>query len=212
MRIDSRHPTLAGFEETALLPGPEQRVAVRARGVAPAASAPLTPLTVVPYYPAFPPEMVFPRTPRTDQPAALFRENGRSRVAYFPGDIDRTFWRSGNPDLGLLLQNTVRWLRGTDRPPVSLDGDGIVETFAWETEPGYALHILNYTNPNMTRGFVRKFYAIGPQKAELRVAAGRRIADVRALRAARAVPFTQDGDIVRFEVPGVTDYEVVALT
>ena len=212
MRIESRHPTLTGFEETALLPGPEQRVAVRARGVAPAASAPLTPLTVVPYYPAFPPEMVFPRTPRTDQPAALFRENGRSRVAYFPGDIDRTFWRSGNPDLGLLLQNTVRWLRGTDRPPVSLDGDGIVETFAWETEPGYALHILNYTNPNMTRGFVRKFYAIGPQKAEFRVAAGRRIKEVRALRAARAVPFTQDGDIVRFEVPGVTDYEVVALT
>jgi hypothetical protein len=209
MRIESRHPVLAGFEETALLPGPEQRVAVRARGGEAAASAPLT---VVPYYPAFPPEMVFPRTPRTDQPAALFRQNGRSRVAYFAGDIDRTFWRSGNPDLGLLLQNTVRWLRGEDRAPVTLDGDGIVEAFAWETEPGYALHILNYTNPNMTRGFVRKFYAIGPQRAEFRVARGRRIASVRALRAARAVPFTQDGDVVRFEVPGVSDYEVVALT
>jgi len=209
MRIDSRHPTLAGFEETALLPGPEQRVAVRARGGDPAASAPLT---VVPYYPAFPPEMVFPRTPRTDQPAALFRQNGRSRVAYFSGDIDRTFWRSGNPDLGQLIQNTVRWLLGEDRAPVTLDGDGVVETFAWETEPGYALHILNYTNPNMTRGFVRKFYAIGPQKAEFRVARGRRIASVAALRAGRAVPFTQDGDVVRFEVPAVTDYEVVALT
>jgi len=64
----------------------------------------------------------------------------------------------------------------------------------------------------MTRGFVRKFYAIGPQKAEFRVARGRRIASVRALRAARGVPFTQDGDVVRFEVPGVSDYEVVALT
>jgi hypothetical protein len=64
----------------------------------------------------------------------------------------------------------------------------------------------------MTRGFIRKFYAIGPQKAELRIAPGRRIKDVRALRAARAVPFTQEGDVVRFEVPGVIDYEVVALT
>ena len=64
----------------------------------------------------------------------------------------------------------------------------------------------------MTRGFVRKFYAIGVQHAEFRVAPGRRIGSVRALRAARAVPFTQDGDVVRFEVPGVTDYEVVALT
>ena len=208
MRIDARHPTLAGFEETALLPGPEQHVPVRAAGGLGAAA----PLTVVPSYPAFPPEMVFPRTSRTDQPAALFRQYGRSRVAYFPGDIDRTFWRSGNPDLGLLLQNTVRWLRGEDRAPVTLDGDGIVETFAWETEPGYALHVLNYTNPNMTRGFVRKFYPIGPQKAEFRVARGRRITSVRALRAARAVPFMQGGDIVRFDVPAVTDYEVVALT
>ena len=95
---------------------------------------------------------------------------------------------------------------------VSLEGEGVVEAFAWQTEPGYALHILNYTNPNMTRGFVRKFYPIGPQKAELRVANGRRIRDVRALRAGRAVSFTQEGEIVRFEVPGVIDYEVVALT
>lgn len=209
MRIVGPHATLGGFEGTALVPGPEQRVPIRATGGDPSASAPLT---VVPYYPAFPPEMVFPRTPPTDQPAAVFRQNGRSRIAYFSGDIDRTFWRSGNPDLALLLQNTVRWLRAEDRAPVSLDGDGIVESFAWETEPGYALHILNYTNPNMTRGFVRKFYAIGPQNAEFRVARGRRIRSVQALRTAGALPFTQDGDVVRFDVPAVTDYEVVALT
>ena len=81
-----------------------------------------------------------------------------------------------------------------------------------ETEPGYALHILNYTNPNMTRGFLRRFYAIGPQRGELSVAPGRRIVSARALRAGRDLPFTQDGDRVRFEVPGVTDYEVIVLT
>jgi len=207
MRIERRHATLEGFDGTALLPGPENRVPLHAT-----AAGDAVPLTVVPYYPAFPPEMVFPRTPRTDQPAALFHDRGRSRVAYFAGDVERTFWRSGNPDLGLLLQNTVRWLRGDAPPLVSLDGDGIVETFAWETGPGYALHILNYTNPNMTRGFIRRFYAIGPQKAAFTVARGRRIAAVRALRAARALPFSQDGDVVRFEVPSVTDYEVIALT
>ena len=207
MRIERRHATLTGFDGTALLPGPESRVPLRETAAGDAVS-----LTVVPYYPAFPPEMVFPRTPRTNQPAALFHDRGRSRVAYFAGDVERTFWRSGNPDLGLLLQNTVRWLRGDTRPLVSLDGDGIVETFAWETEPGYALHILNYTNPNMTRGFIRRFYAIGAQKAAFTVSRGRRIAAVRALRTARALPFSQDGDLVRFEVPSVTDYEVIALT
>jgi len=125
MRIEQRHAVVAGFDGTALLPGPEARVPVRA-----AVAAGSIPLTVVPYFPAFPPEMVFPRTPRTDQPAALFQESGRSRIAYFAGDVERTFWRSGNTDLGQLLQNTVRWLRG-GAPAVTVDGDGIVELFAW---------------------------------------------------------------------------------
>src|SRR5262249_19784619 len=209
LRIDERHQVLTGFDGTALLPGPETRVPIRAHAEAPRSSKPLT---VVPYYPAFPPEMVFTRTPRTDDPAALFHQKSTSRVAYFSGDVDRTFWRSGNTDLGQLMQNTVRWLRGDAQPLVTLDGEGIVETFAWRTEPGYALHILNYTNPNMTRGFFRRFYAIGPQKVEFTVARGRAIASVRALRADRPLRFAQDGDVVRFDVPSIVDYEVVALT
>jgi hypothetical protein len=206
MRIERAHPVTEGFEGTTLLPGPENRLPVRAReGIAP-------PLTVVPAYPAFPPEMVYPRTPRSDEPAVLLREQGRSRVVYFPGDVERTFWRSGNPDLGRLLAQAVRWLRGRDAPPATVEGDGVVEAFAWETEPGYALHLLNYTNPNMTRGFVRRFYAIGPQAVRFDVAPGRTITRVEALRAGRALPFRQEGPAVRFDVPGVVDYEVVALS
>jgi len=205
VRIESRHPLLAGFDGTSLLPGPESRLPVRAMSSASA------PLTVVPYYPAFPPEMVFPRTPRTNDPAVLLHESGRSRVVYFPGDVDRTFWRSGNTDLAQLLQNAVRWVMGSEPPRVSVDGDGVVEAFAWATEPGYALHLLNYTNPNMTRGFIKRFYAIGAQRVEFAVAADRRITSVRALRAGRDLRFTQTGARVRFEVPGVADYEVVAL-
>jgi hypothetical protein len=206
MRMERAHPLTEGFEGTTLLPGPENRLPVRARE----AKAPL--LTVVPAYPAFPPEMVYPRTPRTDEPAVLLREHGRSRVVYFPGDVERTFWRSGNPDLGRLLAQAVRWLRGRDAPPVTVEGEGVVEAFAWETEPGYALHLLNYTNPNMTRGFVRRFYGIGPQAVRFDVAPGRTIGRVEALRSGRVLPFRQEGPSVRFEVPGVVDYEVVALS
>jgi hypothetical protein len=208
MRIVDRHALLAGFQGTDLLPGPETRLSVRAAGGASA----VIPLTVVPYYPAFPPEMVFPRTPRTDEPAVVVRQSDRSRIVYFPGDVDRTFWRSGNTDLAQLLQNAVQWALGDAPARVTIDGDGMVEAFAWETEPGYALHLLNYTNPNMTRGFVKRFYAIGPQRVELAVAPGRSIRAVRALRANRELPFTQQGTRVRFEVPSVIDYEVAALT
>lgn len=56
-----------------------------------------------------------------------------------------------------LLQNAISWVRG---PPslVSITGEGLIEVFAWETEPGYALPLLNYTNPNMTHGAIRHTY------------------------------------------------------
>jgi hypothetical protein len=202
-RIEKRHPILEGFEGTALLPGAENRVPLRA------GSMPLI-LSVVPSYPTFPPEMVYPNPPRTTEPAAIFRETGNSRTAYFAGDVERTLWRSGNTDLSQLLQNAINWVRGTD-PVVSISGDGIIEAFAWETEPGYALHLLNYTNPNMTHGFVRRFYPLGPQQVRLRVHREHVVKSVRALRAATTLKFQQHADTVSFEVPGITDYEVIAL-
>src|SRR5262249_3851551 len=75
MRIERRHPITAEFDGTSLLPGAETRLPIRATD-----SSPLV-LSVVPYYPAFPPEMVYPRTPHTDEPAALFRQAGTSRIA-----------------------------------------------------------------------------------------------------------------------------------
>ena len=209
MRIEKPHPIVEGFEGTQLLPGPEYRLPIR-----PAGSEPLA-LTVVPHYPAYPPEMVYPRVSQTHEPAAIFREipiaAGTSRVVYFPGDVDRTCWRSGSIDLSQLIRNSVRWLLGDVRPPVAIAGEGMFELFAWETEPGYALHILNYTNPNMTRGFLRFSYPIGPQRVEFDVAAGKVISSVRALRSGHALPFKQSGRTVRFECPSVTDYEVIAL-
>jgi len=205
MRIERPHPILSGFEGTSLLPGPENRVPVRTT-----VAMPLV-LSVVPHYPWYPPEMVYPRAPHTDEPAAIFRQIGDSRVVYFPGDIARTFWRSGSADLSQLIQNAVRWTRGGARPPVSVAGQGMMELFAWETEPGYALHILNYTNPNMTRCYARRFYEIGPLEVEFEVAPGQKIASARALRAGRTLPFKQEDRTVRFEVPSILDYEVIAL-
>jgi hypothetical protein len=206
MRIEARHAIVSGFEATTLLPGAESRVPVRQLKAEPLV------LSLVPEYPAFPPEMVYPRTAHTNEPAAVLHESGTSRVAYLPGDIDRTLWRSGSPDLSQFLQNAIRWVLGEARQPVVVEGEGMVELFAWETEPGYALHILNYNNPNMTRGYFRRFYPIGAQRVYFDVEEGRKISSVRALRSARGLPFTQNGRTVHFAVPDVTDYEVVALT
>ena len=203
-RIETRHPILEGFNGTALLPGAENRVPIRADSV------PLV-LSVVPAYPAFPPEMVYPRTPRTTEPTAIFQEKGKSRIVYFAGDVDRTCWRSGNTDVSQLLQNAVSWVRGAD-PVVSVSGAGLIEAFAWETEAGYALHLLNYTNPNTTHGAIRHIYPLGPQQVRFQVTPGRKINTVRALSMGTTLKFPQQGETVSFEVPGIADYEVIVLT
>jgi hypothetical protein len=202
-RIEGAHQILKGFENTKVLPGAEYRLPVKAAGT--------MILSVVPPYPAFPPEMVFTQTPRTDEPAIVLRDHGASRLAWIPGDIDRSFWRSNNGDLSLLLRNTIRWLL-KDRQPVTVSGDGIAELFAWRTEAGYALHVLNYTNPNMLRGWFRETYPIGRQKVRMTIPASAKISQVRALRAAMPLPFKQTATGIEFEIPRVTDYEVIALT
>ena len=59
----------------------------------------------------------------------------------------------------------------------------MIETFAWETQAGFAVHVLNYTNPAMHRGWIRKFYPIGGQKVSMSLPAGRRVTRVELLRA-----------------------------
>src|SRR6266849_414412 len=126
------------------------------------------------------------------------------------GAKNRTCWRSGNSDLSQLLQNAINWVRGPN-PAVSVNGAGLIEAFAWETEPGYALHLLNYTNPNTMHGSIRNSYPLGPQQVRFRVNEGHRIKAVRALRAATTLKFQQKNETITFEVPGIADFEVVVL-
>ena len=201
-RIERPHEILRGFADTNWIPGAEHRVPVKP------VDQPV--LTVVPGYTAYPPELSYPRQSHTDEPAAVIRENGGSRLIWFPGDVDRSLWKSGHNDISRLVQNSVRWLlRGESA--VTVEGEGSVELFAWETEPGFAVHILNYTNPAMHRGWIRSFVPIGAQKVRMRLPAGKHVGKVELLRAETAIPFRQSGAEVEFTVPRVVDYEVAAM-
>jgi len=201
-RIEKRHAILNGFAGTNWIPGAENRVPV-----APV-EGPI--LTVVPGFVAYPPELSYPSPSHTDEPAVVVREKGSSRLVYFPGDIERTMWQSGHTDLARLLQNSIRWVAGTN-PPVTIEGEGVIETFAWETEAGFAVHVLNYTNPAMHRGWIRNFYSIGAQKVRMTLPAGRRVTRVELLRAETDIPFRTAPGAIEFTIPGVLDYEVAAI-
>jgi Beta-galactosidase trimerisation domain len=201
-RIERDHPILKGFENTKLLPFAEYYVPVM-----PVQDAFLT---ILPPFPAFPPEMVYPRVERTDQPAVVLRQQRSSRTVYLAGDIDRAYWRSQNPDLSRLLINSIRWMM-KESAPVSVTGDGMAEIFAWKTQPGFAVHVLNYNNPEMLRGWFTQARPLGAQNVQARLPHGADISQVKLLRAGKDVPFSRHGQLLEFIIPGVTDYEVAAL-
>jgi hypothetical protein len=202
-RIEKQHPILHGFKNTNWLPGAENRLPI-----APVADPVLT---VVPGFVAYPPELAYPPKSQTNEPAVILREKGKSRLIYFPGDIERTMYRSGNTDLSRLLQNSIRWVAGNDSP-VEIEGAGVIETFAWETQAGYAIHVLNYTNPNLHRGWIRDFYVIGEQKVRMKLPAGRQISQVELLRAGTNIPFRISTGVIEFSIPKILDYEVAAIS
>jgi hypothetical protein len=202
-RIERRHPILEGFTDTNWIPGAQNRIPLKP------VSDPV--LTVVPGFVRYPPELAYPPVSHTDEPAVVLREAGSSRIAYFPGDIERTYWLTGHGDLLRLMHNTIRWITGDERV-VNVDGEGFVEMLAWETEPGYAVHLLNYTNPNAHHGWMASVYPLGPQTVSLKLPPGVRVKSIELLCAEQGLPFRMNDHVLRFTVPRVEDYEVAAVT
>jgi hypothetical protein len=202
-RIERQHPILEGFSNTNWLPGAQNRM-------------PLNPvqnpvLTVVPGFVRYPPELAYPPVSHSGEPAVVLRETGSSRTAYFPGDIERSYWLTGHGDLLRLLHNTIRWITRDERI-VQVEGEGFIEMFSWETTPGYAVHLLNYTNPNTHHGWMQSIYPLGPQTVRMQLPQSVRVKSIELLKAGRSVAFGLESQVLRFTIPRVEDYEVAAIT
>jgi hypothetical protein len=196
------HPVTAGFKGTNWIQGGSCRVPIRHDG-------PLY-MTNVAAYPSYPPEAVFSPQPHTDESLAVFRESGKSRLVYLAGDNEAAYARTSAADLGDLVTNAVTWLMQDDQP-LQVKGEGLVETFGWVTEPGYAVHLINYTYPNFKSGARRTSVSVGDQKVRLVLADARPIKSARLLWANRTLAVQQSGNVVEFTIPALVDYEVAAL-
>jgi hypothetical protein len=199
----NRQPILDGFHDTNWIPGAQNRIPLKP------VNDPV--LTVVSGFVRYPPELAYPPVLHTNEPAIVLRETATSRIAYFSGDIERTYWLTGHGDLLRLMHNTIRWLTH-DEGVVHVDGEGLIEVFCWETAPGYAVHLLNYTNPNAHHGWMRSVYPLGPQSISVKLPAGVKVRSVELLRAEQKIQFALEGQTLRFVVPRVGDYEVAAVT
>ena len=127
-RIERRHDILNGFDGTTVDPWRRESRADRSSGRSGAhrrAGLRRLPAGAV---------VSGSRRARTSRPSWCARA-AEAAWSYFPGDIERTMWKSGHTDLARLLQNAIRWVAGAN-PPVTIQGDGVIEAFAWETSGG----------------------------------------------------------------------------
>jgi hypothetical protein len=104
----------------------------------------------------------------------------------------------------------MRWLI-RDSNPVQVNGEGLMEVIGWETESGFAIHLLNYNAPNAFRGRMRKPIQLGKQVVRIQLPPNVKAKAASLLRAEISIPFKQTGRVVKMTVPSVSIYEVIAL-
>ena len=199
-----RHAVLDGLADAPRIVNGVFRVEVR-----PSLEFP-SPVTLIPSYPDLPMEDVYPRVPRTDTRELYLRDLGRSRVVYFPWDIDRTFWDVMAVDHLRLLGNAIRWA-ANEPPPVEVEGPGVIDVAAWRQRNSMTVHLVNLTNPMMMKGPIRETIPVGPLRVRIRPPAGTSARAVRLLTAGTSPRVdTADGAVV-VTVPSVDIHEVIAI-
>jgi hypothetical protein len=169
-----------------------------------------SPVTLIPTYPDLPMEHVYPREPETDIREVYLQKLGKSRIAYIPWDIDRTFWEIMNVDHGRLLRNVINWTVN-EEPPVQVSGPGILDVTVWRQKQSMTVHLVNLTNPMMMKGPFRELIRIGEQKLQVRIPQNTKVKEIHLLVSDRSLNYETRGNIVSLTVPSILDHEVVAL-
>lgn len=205
------HSVLRGFEQTDLLPFGGTLENLR---IDPSAEVLLT---FVPAFPAFPPESVWMREPRTSIPGLILnRPNGQGRVAFLPADLDRRFARDNLPDHADLLANLVRWIAGDDIP-LFVDGIGLIDCHLYHQPGRLILHLVNLTNEGAWRAPISELIPIGPLNIQARLPADVRGHSVNSLvlnekHRPSGISSRLSSRFVRFILPSLRDHEVAVIT
>jgi hypothetical protein len=199
------HPILAGLENATRIINATNQVDAKSLS-----QTAYSPLQIVPSYPDLPMEAVFPRPVKEHNPGVFISESGSSRVVYFPGDIDRTFWEVLDVDHARLLRNAVVW--ATNEPaPVTVEGPGILDISVWSQKSSMTVHLVNLTNPMMMKGPVREIIPVANQQIRIQIPRSRRVEGVKLLVSGKSASFKTEENLILFEVPSIGVHEVIAL-
>ncbi|MCX5645181.1 MAG: beta-galactosidase [Phycisphaerae bacterium] len=199
-----RHPVLAGFDETDILPfgGTLEALTVNEKAK--------VMLTFIPPFPMYPPETAWMREPRTNIPGLVLNESSQSRVAYLPADIDRRFAIDNLPDHGDLLANLVRWA-AKGNLPLEVTGRGLIDCELYQQPGRVILHLVNLTSAGTWRAPVHELIPVGPLQVKVCVPQGIQPKMLKMLVSQENRAIAAADGWVQFEVKSVLDHEVIVV-
>jgi hypothetical protein len=167
------------------------------------------PVTLIPTYPDLPMEDVYPRVPETDIRGLYLRDTGKGRVAYFPGDIDRTFWQIMSADHGKLLRNTIRWAL-KEESIIDVKGPGVIDVTVWRQENSMTAHLVNLTNPMMMKGPFRELIPVNA-KVIVKIPEGTKATGVHLLVSGEKPAFEFNDGNIMLTIPQIYDHEIIGI-
>jgi len=168
-----------------------------------------SPVTLIPTYPDLPMEHVYPLEPETNIRGLYLNDNGNSRIAYFPGDIDRTYWQVMSTDHLKLLQNTIRWALN-EEPVVEVEGPGVIDVTVWRQKDSMTVHLVNLTNPMMMKGPFREFIPIDV-RVRIKIPEGTKPKEVRLLINGTVPEFKNKNGYLNLDVLQIMDHEIIGI-
>nr|AGS53656.1 beta-galactosidase [uncultured bacterium contig00086] len=205
LEMETKHPVLAGFHDTERIVNGNARLPVT-----PNVDFSDKPITLIPAYPDLPMEEVYPRQDHTGIAELYLRSYGDGRVAYFPWDIDATFWDLLTLDHLRLFINTLKWVHREEQI-VTLRGPGVFDIAVWKQEKSLTVHLINMTNPMCMDGPVRELLPSFPQELCFNLPEGTKPCEVKLLSTGKAVQYKMDGRKLSLTLPSFLDHEVVAI-
>ncbi len=200
-----RHPTLAKFAETDILPFGGRIELVRVDETV------STPLTYLPEFPSHPPELSWIREPDDPHPCMVLNEStGGGRVAYLPVSIDFCYARYNLPDQGELIAQVVRWA-ANDVIPVEVVGPGMIDCHLYRQRDRIILHLVNLTSAGTWRSPVEELIPVGPLRVSVTIPDEIQGTSLKSLVSDKNPYISKDGSVVRFVIASITDHEICVI-
>ncbi|MEU6642625.1 alpha-amylase family protein [Saccharomonospora sp. NPDC046836] len=132
------------------------------------------------------------------------------RTVVLGSDLDALHGVTQLPDPGSVLVNAVT-VAAKDRNPsaISVEGSGMFEVTAWQTDRALVVHLVNLTSPDLYGGPLTWVAELGPLRVRIDLPNGRAVTGAVLLSDGREAGLSRTAGCVHVEVPSLHSYEVI---